>query len=203
MMGFYKNIQGWSSDKGFLQAYKKFIREEASETEPSLIVEVGSWKGKSTAFAATEIIWSNKPITMYAIDTWEGSDEEAHKVDKYIQDGTLFPLFMANLQPVWAWEDLNERHILKALRGDSSTLANTFLDNSIDLLVLDGDHSFDGVRKDITAYWPKVKQGGTIVFDDYNWSGVHENVDDLVSWYGCEVNVVDAAKHTYAWVRKP
>lgn len=38
----------------------------------------------------------------------------------------------------------------------------------IDILFIDGDHSFEGVVKDFTLYQDMVISGGFIVFDDYN-----------------------------------
>jgi len=49
-----------------------------------------------------------------------------------------------------------------------------------DLLLIDGDHSEEGVAKDFCAYGPMVKAGGYILFDDYNvpeWPAVKNFVD--------------------------
>lgn len=48
----------------------------------SKFVEVGCWKGKSTAYMAVEIVNSTKDIEFYCIDTWEGSIEhqEGHNL---------------------------------------------------------------------------------------------------------------------------
>jgi hypothetical protein len=40
--------------------------------------------------------------------------------------------------------------------------------NDIDVLFIDGDHSYNGVKNDFNLYSPLVKNGGYIVFDDYN-----------------------------------
>ena len=40
--------------------------------------------------------------------------------------------------------------------------------DSIDVLFIDGDHSYVGVRNDFFMYSPLVKKGGYIIFDDYN-----------------------------------
>lgn len=49
--------------------YSRFVKELA---DGSKIVEVGSWKGKSVAYLAVEIINSGKGIKVDAIDTWKG-----------------------------------------------------------------------------------------------------------------------------------
>jgi cephalosporin hydroxylase len=42
-----------------------------------------------------------------------------------------------------------------------------------DWIYLDGDHSYEAVLADLSAWFPKVKIGGKIVCDDYIW--VDEN----------------------------
>lgn len=49
----------------------------------------------------------------------------------------------------------------------------------IDLIYVDGDHMHDAVVRDISLWWPKVKIGGYMVFDDYGSPsfGVTQAVD--------------------------
>jgi predicted O-methyltransferase YrrM len=56
---------------------------------------------------------------------------------------------------------------------DNSQLESTLVRlmsfiNDIDVLFIDGDHSYNGVKNDFNLYSPLVKKGGYIVFDDYN-----------------------------------
>lgn len=53
------------------------------------------------------------------------------------------------------------------IRADSKTAAQAIPDNSLDLVFIDADHSYEGCRDDIQAYWPKVKPGGIISGHDY------------------------------------
>ena len=72
------------------------------------------------------------------------------------------------------------------------------VDNSItepiDLLFIDGDHSYEGVKQDFTNYTKYVKSGGFILIDDYHkkyWPGIKKFVDNdidtnkfqRVGWY--------------------
>jgi predicted O-methyltransferase YrrM len=54
----------------------------------------------------------------------------------------------------------------------------------IDILFIDGDHTYSGVKKDFEMYSPLVKRGGYIIFDDYNdhkfSPDVKKYVDDLL-----------------------
>ncbi|MFP3344628.1 class I SAM-dependent methyltransferase, partial [Halomonas sp. SIMBA_159] len=42
---------------------------------------------------------------------------------------------------------------------NSEEVASEFRDNSIDLIYIDGDHTYEGVKKDIQAWISKVKLG--------------------------------------------
>src|SRR5690606_31559253 len=53
-----------------------------------------------------------------------------------------------------------------------------------DLLIIDGDHSYEGVKQDFENYLTCVKSGGYIIFDDYDapeWPGVSQFVDEVRS----------------------
>lgn len=58
-------------------------------------------------------------------------------------------------------------------------------DASLDLVFIDGDHSYEGVRSDIDAWLPKVRLGGVISGHDY----------DNTNKYGDAFKGVDRAVH--------
>jgi hypothetical protein len=54
-------------------------------------------------------------------------------------------------------------------RMDSSE-ASSHIDNDyLDFVYIDGNHSFEYVQSDLHSYYPKVKVGGYIILDDWNW----------------------------------
>lgn len=60
-----------------------------------------------------------------------------------------------------------EMHRIFINEGDSSTLLSKFPKHYFDWIYIDGDHSFDGVSKDIKQAKKKIKPGGYLVFNDY------------------------------------
>lgn len=56
------------------------------------------------------------------------------------------------------------RHVVKALSVDA---AARFADGSLDFVFIDADHSYEGCRADIAAWWPKVRPGGWLCGHDY------------------------------------
>ncbi len=62
---------------------------------------------------------------------------------------------------------------------DSKTASERYTD-MIDLLFIDGDHLYEGVRMDIDCYLPKMNRGGIVLLHDYvgRWEGVKKAVDE-------------------------
>jgi predicted O-methyltransferase YrrM len=72
--------------------------------------------------------------------------------------------------------------------------------DGIDILFIDGDHSYDGVMNDFELYSQLVKNGGYIVFDDYNDSifspDVKQVVDFLISRIDKEYEIIGTIENT-------
>jgi len=67
------------------------------------------------------------------------------------------------------------------IRDYSQNVHNWFDDESFDVLLIDGNHNLESVKRDYDLYRAKVKIGGYIVFHDYNFTGVGETVDNYVT----------------------
>ena len=53
------------------------------------------------------------------------------------------------------------------IQGKSPDMSDMFNDDSLDFVFVDGDHSYEGCKADIEAWWPKLKKGGIMSGDDY------------------------------------
>ncbi len=51
----------------------------------------------------------------------------------------------------------------------TETFGRTAYEGAIGLLHIDGNHEYEQVAADARAWTPRVKPGGFIVFDDYDW----------------------------------
>jgi GR25 family glycosyltransferase involved in LPS biosynthesis/predicted O-methyltransferase YrrM len=167
---YHWDIEGWLT----VEQTKLYKRMVDTASDGAHFVEIGCWKGKSTVMMGVEINNSGKKIKFDAIDSFMGSGE--HQAYESIQNNTLQKEFLANIEPV--------KHIVNPIVGDSSSLASRYPDKSIDFLFIDGDHSFEGVMKDIQAWLPKMKEGGVIAGDDFgvkDFPGVVEAVTTCLS----------------------
>lgn len=88
-----------------------------------------------------------------------------------------------------AWHDENYRQAMDrvkdykvtVLRGLTHEMAAKVPDESLGMVYLDADHSYEGVMRDLKAWYPKVVKGGVIAGHDYLMKhyGVFEAVKDF------------------------
>lgn len=56
------------------------------------------------------------------------------------------------------------------IHGDSTVVCND-IDETYDAVFIDGNHSYEYVKKDLENYWSKIKDGGIIALHDANFEG--------------------------------
>jgi len=54
------------------------------------------------------------------------------------------------------------------IRLPSVKAAGCFEDAELDFVFIDAEHSYEAVRADISAWWPKLRPGGMLIGHDYN-----------------------------------
>lgn len=161
-----KEIDKMEGHFGLNEGYLVF-KIAKSLKDNSVIVEIGAFKGKSTCFIAEGIRSNN--CKFYTIDTW--FNDGGRKEDR--QD--VFDDFLKNIEPY--------KDKIKPLRGYSYEIRKTWLDERrIDFLWIDGDHSYEGVKKDIQDWLPLLKRNHVVCFHDYRDApGVKKAVDEIAA----------------------
>ena len=98
-----------------------------------------------------------------AIDTWDGGqDVVLHpKIAEIGGPDALFASFQTNVQKAGFEGQINP------VKSDSVAAADRYVDNSLDMVYLDGGHSYEQVLADLNAWYPKVKIGGVISGHDF------------------------------------
>lgn len=124
------------------------------------VVEVGSWTGGSAYTMVKTARRSGNPIKFYFIDPWRYGEGECHPSLVKMAEGR-------NIKEEFDERMRAFRGKYKALQHESVPASKRFANNSIDMVFLDGDHSYEGVLKDLAAWFPKVKNEGTICGHDY------------------------------------
>jgi predicted O-methyltransferase YrrM len=155
MRHFYQDIQGMFR---WPEIYERAVRMAPLK---STFVEIGCFKGKSTAFLAVEALNSGKNITIYAIDLWDLNRKIGCSVGE----------FAANLSPV--------RNLVYPIVGDSTKVCRLFAKGSVDFVFVDGNHSYPYAKADIRNWWRKLKVGGWMAGDDLIHGGVRKAVEEF------------------------
>lgn len=126
-----------------------------SALRPRSLVELGSYGGVSYCAFCQAVKSTKSDTKCYAVDTWQG-DEHAGKLEV----GTLAKL-KAHHDPLYA----DFSRLVQSTFDDA--LAH-FADDSIDLLHIDGFHTFEAVSHDFETWKPKMSERGIILFHDIN-----------------------------------
>lgn len=164
-------IEGWcDKDKA------KKLYDLISEIKPDLCVEIGVFGGSSLLPQALALKHNNKGIIV-GIDPWSNScaieDMENKDNKNWWGSVNLESVYTKFLEKIKLYE---VDDFIKIYRNKSSEAVKKFEDNSIDVLHIDGNHCEKISYADSVDYYPKVKVGGYIFFDDINWS---ENSKDI------------------------
>jgi predicted O-methyltransferase YrrM len=135
------------------------------------VVELGTYQGKSAVAIASVLPPEG---LLHCVDTFQGMVLKPGQDRPPMQD-----VVQANLNAL-------ARHLaafgvgrkVRVLVGDTSTAAKRFAEQSLDLVHIDAGHQYEDVRRDITDWYPKLKVGGFLVFDDVEpaWPGVVQAV---------------------------
>jgi len=134
------------------------------------IAEIGSYIGASACCFGTAAR-DNSEKKIICIDTWNNDAMSEGNRDTWSEFKTNTSSFNKNILPVRGFST----DVVEKVRMISPTL---------DLLFIDGDHSYEGVKADWEAYKAFLRPGAIVVFHDYGWAEgvkrvIHEDVIPL------------------------
>ena len=155
-----------STVEGFLVSPSQehwFFATARSLRDHAVIVEIGSFKGRSTCCFAYGCRDTSKHI--FAIDTFQGNESDLSE-GKTFEGGSYFHIFWLSL------ESRGLAQYVTPIRALSTEAARTW-DKPIDLLFIDGSHVYEDVLADFNCFFPYVKPGGIVAFHDVHegWPG--------------------------------
>ncbi|MDC0680309.1 class I SAM-dependent methyltransferase [Sorangium atrum] len=180
-------IQGWFSEEDGL-SYRALVRP----IRGGAMVEVGSWKGLSTAYVGR--LAARNGVALHCVDTWGGSsDKYADRYRAMLAAEDVPGAFKANMAALGIQPDV--------LRMASTDAAARFADASLDLVFLDGSHDRAAVLADLEAWWPRLKPGAVLAGHDHNedHAGVMEAVAHFMSRAG---RAIERGAGSVWWARR-
>lgn len=148
--------------------------------------EIGVWQGD---FAA-QILETCRPLKLHLIDPWRYTP--SYERSFYGRSGDS----QTTLDTIH--DSVHERFasaiaagVVEVHRETSEAAALLFPDGYFDFVYVDGDHTYEFVRRDLAVYRPKLKTDAVLAGDDYalrgwwEW-GVKRAVDEAVSVHAYE-----------------
>jgi predicted O-methyltransferase YrrM len=159
-------IPGW-----FPEGTAVLLYSLMHQRPPRNVVEIGSYLGRSTVFFGLTLRDLNPRGRVVAIDPHTGDRQLLDRLG--VDRLSTFELFRQHCQATGV-DELVDAHVATSLE-----VARRWSD-PVDLLYVDGWHSYDAVVADGEAWLSHLSPPGVVVFDDYNaYDEVRDAVHDL------------------------
>jgi predicted O-methyltransferase YrrM len=147
------DVDGWLTD-----GQARLLHDNARALTPgSRIVEIGSYRGRSTIVLAKA---AAERATVIAIDSHDGDNRGPQQVHGQWDEGQAdYEIFHGNLRR--AGVDGQVQHV-RARSQDALELVH----GQVDLLYIDGAHQYRAAHDDIVRWGARVNDGGTMLIHD-------------------------------------
>jgi len=123
--------------------------------KPRVLVELGTFMGDSYFAFCQAVAQLGGNARCFAIDSWRGDEHAGHFGDP-----------AAILQSLHNYHDPLYGKFSTLVQSDFDAAAPRFEDNSIDLLHIDGLHTYDAVKHDYETWRPKLTDRAVVIFHD-------------------------------------
>ena len=158
-------IPGWFC---FQELYDFAIN---NSQDGDLWLEIGSFLGSSTSYAAQLIKNSGKKITLYCVDPWKTETLDDQKLSNCL-DGDFFPLFQKGLS------DLGLLDYIIPIQKPARDAFDLLKNKKFKFICVDGLHDYDNVKFDISTFKPLLTNDGFMGGDDFKCANVQKAVEE-------------------------
>jgi len=150
---------GWITDRDrcFLVEFLQVV-----DIEDPVLLEIGTFMGGTATIFLTIL----DDCKLIAIDNWSEGPFEPFSS---LKEGFLFHM-----------DCFIKQGRVEIIDGDSREIGERW-DREVDMLYIDGDHSYQAACSDIDNFTPWVKEGGYVFVDDYDLDSVRRAVDERLT----------------------
>ncbi len=132
-----------------------FAYELIARQKPCSVVELGTYSGSSFAAFCQVVQACGIDATCYGVDLWAGD------IHMGTFDEALYNEISGYVQSTYPG-------IAVLVRKDFNEAANDFAPGSVDLLHIDGTHTYEAVSNDYHTWFDKLSDRGIVLFHDTN-----------------------------------
>jgi len=144
------------------------------------VLELGSMVGMSS-YVIASVAKSLSCVDVWS-DTWEHLAHDPIQQKIYEQfTGVILSMHESFKRNCKTFIDSKK---IRMYKGNTREMVDKFLDESFDVILIDADHSYEGVLRDFNLYQNKIKDNGYIVFHDYGdsmWTGIAQLANEMAS----------------------
>jgi methyltransferase family protein len=122
---------------------------------PNILVELGTHSGNSYCAFLQAVKELKLTAKCFAIDTWKGDEHSGLYGDDVFLE-------------LARYHDEHYAGISKLIRSTFDQALDDFTDNTVDILHIDGFHSYEASKHDFDSWLPKLSERAIVLFHDTN-----------------------------------
>ena len=158
---------------------KNMIKYYCDKLSNPKLLEIGVFRGDFLDYLVSECNYCSIDV----VDLFEGI---AHSGDADGNNVQYYDVGRSYLELTEKYKDIDN---IRVNKSNSITFLQNQQDNTYDIIYIDGDHSYEGVKNDLINGYNKIKKGGYIMGHDYEMNmekakhiydfGVKQAVDEF------------------------